>query len=81
MKSIVGLRPTGRLHIGHYFSVIEPALEEDAEDKIKSALTTADGIKNLAEIASRFDLDWDKEDNFGSKMELTRALKDVCRYK
>lgn len=26
MKSICGLRPTGRLHLGHYFSVIEPAL-------------------------------------------------------
>lgn len=30
-KIIVGIRPTGRLHIGHYFSVIKPALEEKAD--------------------------------------------------
>ena len=26
MKSLCGLRPTGQLHIGHYFAVIEPSL-------------------------------------------------------
>lgn len=26
MKSLCGLRPTGRLHVGHYFSCIRPAL-------------------------------------------------------
>jgi tryptophanyl-tRNA synthetase len=26
MKSLCGLRPTGRLHIGHYFSCIRPAI-------------------------------------------------------
>lgn len=31
MKTLVGIRPTGRLHIGHYFSVIKPALEEDVD--------------------------------------------------
>ncbi len=31
MKTLVGIRPTGRLHIGHYFSVIKPALEEKAD--------------------------------------------------
>lgn len=30
MKTLVGIRPTGQLHIGHYFSVIKPALEENA---------------------------------------------------
>jgi len=30
MQTIVGIRPTGKLHIGHYFSVIKPALEEKA---------------------------------------------------
>lgn len=30
MKTIVGIRPTGKLHIGHYLSVIKPALEEKA---------------------------------------------------
>ncbi len=30
MKTLVGIRPTGRLHIGHYFSVIEPALRKNA---------------------------------------------------
>lgn len=36
MKTIVGLRPTGKLHIGHYFSVIKPALEEKADVLIAS---------------------------------------------
>jgi tryptophanyl-tRNA synthetase len=27
---LAGIRPTGRLHIGHYFSVVKPALEFDA---------------------------------------------------
>jgi tryptophanyl-tRNA synthetase len=31
MKTIVGTRPTGRLHIGHYFSVIKPANDENAD--------------------------------------------------
>lgn len=31
MKTLVGIRPTGRLHIGHYFSVIKPALKENAD--------------------------------------------------
>jgi tryptophanyl-tRNA synthetase len=31
MKSICGLRPTGDLHLGHYFSVIEPSVKHDAD--------------------------------------------------
>jgi tryptophanyl-tRNA synthetase len=31
MKTLVGVRPTGKLHLGHYFSVIKPALEENAD--------------------------------------------------
>jgi len=31
MKRITGIRPTGRLHIGHYFSVIKPAIEYDVD--------------------------------------------------
>lgn len=27
VKTLVGVRPTGRLHLGHYFSVIKPGLE------------------------------------------------------
>jgi tryptophanyl-tRNA synthetase len=27
MKSLTGIRPTGRVHIGHYFSVIQPAIK------------------------------------------------------
>jgi tryptophanyl-tRNA synthetase len=30
MYRLTGIRPTGRMHIGHYFSVIKPALELDA---------------------------------------------------
>lgn len=26
MRQLCGLRPTGGLHIGHYFAVVEPAL-------------------------------------------------------
>lgn len=31
MKTIVGIRPSGRLHIGHYASVIKPAIEHGAD--------------------------------------------------
>jgi len=31
VRTLVGLRPTGRLHLGHYFSVIKPALEYKAD--------------------------------------------------
>ncbi len=31
MNTIVGIRPTGKLHIGHYFSVIKPALKYKAD--------------------------------------------------
>jgi len=30
MHILTGIRPTGRMHIGHYFSVIKPALDFDA---------------------------------------------------
>jgi len=29
--TLVGIRPTGKLHLGHYFSVIKPALEYGAD--------------------------------------------------
>lgn len=32
MRTIVGIRPTGKLHIGHFFSVIKPALEDEDVD-------------------------------------------------
>lgn len=31
MKTLVGIRPTGYLHLGHYFSVIKPALKYNAD--------------------------------------------------
>jgi tryptophanyl-tRNA synthetase len=31
VKTIVGIRPTGKLHIGHYFSVIKPAQKSGAD--------------------------------------------------
>lgn len=31
MKYLVGIRPTGQLHLGHYFSVIKPALKYNAD--------------------------------------------------
>lgn len=31
MKKLCGIRPTGKLHLGHYFSVIKPALEQGCE--------------------------------------------------
>lgn len=30
IRRLTGIRPTGQMHIGHYFSVIKPALELDA---------------------------------------------------
>src|SRR3990167_8590224 len=31
MNKLVGIRPTGKLHLGHYFSVIKPAIEEKCD--------------------------------------------------
>lgn len=31
MRTLVGTRPSGKLHLGHYASVIKPALEYDAD--------------------------------------------------
>jgi tryptophanyl-tRNA synthetase len=31
MSRLSGIRPTGRMHLGHYFSVIRPALDLDAD--------------------------------------------------
>ena len=31
MKTLVGIRPTGKLHLGHYFSVIKPAIKTGAD--------------------------------------------------
>jgi len=31
MRTLVGIRPSGKLHIGHYFSVIKPAIEESVD--------------------------------------------------
>lgn len=30
-NTIVGFRPSGRLHLGHYVSVIKPAIEYKAD--------------------------------------------------
>lgn len=43
-KTIVGIRPTGKLHIGHYLSVIKPALEYKADVLIADLHTPGGGI-------------------------------------
>lgn len=59
MKTLVGLRPTGKLHIGHYFSVIKPALEEKARVLIASYHAGLDLIDpaGIAETLSNFGVD------------------------
>lgn len=48
-KTIVGIRPTGKLHIGHYLSVVRPALEEGAEVLVaKYHVSPADHCRCLA---------------------------------
>jgi tryptophanyl-tRNA synthetase len=59
MKTIVGIRPTGRLHIGHYFSVIKPALEENADvlvARYHAPGTTDEIVKNLISTLRKFEI-------------------------
>jgi tryptophanyl-tRNA synthetase len=57
MKTIVGIRPTsGRLHIGHYFSVIKPAIEEKARILIAeyhAPECTGDDIAKMVTMMNR----------------------------
>ncbi len=52
MKVLTGIRPTGRLHIGHYFSVIKPALEEGVDVLIAKYHTIATD-KDVIEIENK----------------------------
>ncbi len=55
-KIIVGIRPTGRLHLGHYFSVIKPALEEDADVLIARYHAPMESFGELVEQLEKFNI-------------------------
>ena len=69
MKSLCGLRPTGQLHIGHYFACIQPALagadvliasyhapftSQETLDQLGATLTRF-GVKNILHQENIFD--------------------------
>lgn len=57
MKTLCGLRPTGQLHIGHYFSVIEPALKNNADVLIAeyhAPNTSEEEIEKVKNTLNRF---------------------------
>lgn len=49
MKSLCGLRPTGQLHIGHYFACIQPALA-GADVLLANYHAPVDGESNEAQV-------------------------------
>src|SRR5271154_1535052 len=57
VRRLTGIRPTGRMHIGHYFSVIKPALELDATVLIAeyhAPQSSADEIRSMVNTLYRF---------------------------
>lgn len=54
MKTLVGIRPTGKLHLGHYFSVIKPALEEQADVLIAQYHAPGQNYDQLVEDLDRY---------------------------
>ena len=57
MKTLVGFRPSGRLHIGHYLSVIKPALTPNCDVLIAdyhAPSVTQQEIVHLVEILDKF---------------------------
>lgn len=51
-RYLVGVRPSGRLHLGHYASVIKPAIEHDADVLIAEYHAPEGSIDELNEIVS-----------------------------
>lgn len=48
---LAGVRPTGRLHIGHYFSVVKPALELDADVLIAEYHAPQSSVEDFRHVA------------------------------
>ncbi len=56
MKTLVGVRPTGKLHLGHYFSVIKPALEEGADVLIAQYHATQGDWQQLYKDLDKYEI-------------------------
>lgn len=54
MKYLVGTRPSGRLHLGHLFSVINPALKYNADVLVAEYHSPQDDADAFAEILGKF---------------------------
>ena len=71
MKNLCGIRPTGKLHIGHYFSVIKPARENDCEILIATFHAPSEDAKaffnELVQYASVFRIIF-QEDVFDARL-------------
>jgi len=69
-KYICGFRPSGRLHLGHYFSVIKPALKYKADILIAEYHSPENEISQLDYLYKLFDVDQIKlqSDSFNSSV-------------
>jgi len=56
MRTLVGIRPSGKLHIGHYFSVIKPAILENADVLIARYHAPSFNFLPLVETLKRFNV-------------------------
>ena len=57
MLRLSGIRPTGEMHIGHYFSVIKPALELDADVLVAqyhAPRSTPSDVERMVQMLERF---------------------------
>lgn len=60
MRTIVGFRPSGRLHLGHYASVIKPAIEHGADillARFHAPEATWQDLEDAREILGAFGLE------------------------
>src|SRR5271154_5974006 len=84
MLRLSGIRPTGEMHIGHYFSVIKPALELDADVLIAqyhAPKSTSIETESIMHVLQRFGINENyihlQEDEF--RPELYFQLLSIAR--
>ena len=86
MLRLSGIRPTGEMHIGHYFSVIKPALELDADILIAqyhAPKSTPSDTERMVQMLYRFGVNENyvhlQEDEFRPAIYFELALYRSCR--
>lgn len=77
MKTLVGIRPTGRLHLGHYFSVIKPALELRADVLVARYHAPMGNWKQLLKDLAKYGIQGKRQElNAYLYFQLLDAAKD-----